>query len=282
MARYRRYQRRGYYGGYRSKASIGQEIAAQHKREAAELSRELGGTDSDVKRYFFSLSHSSLSDILDEYENRYGASARQYAEITIPKWQSGERTMSGMVASRLFDLLPPRMPLAEKYKLTEGLWKHYGPSSKKRLRVGLDADPNAVCDAIRSHLDDVVVSYKIPEQLEARFNWLSAGDVSVKQQLLNHLRSQERALVAEGARLQLPVLTDHLRSDADGLTTRAAQMLRIGKHEIELLIDKSATGVALEDWAPPQRVSSSTSDNGGCSWIFWVIGAIVLYMIFAR
>jgi len=242
----------------------------------------LGGTDSDVKRYFFSLSHSALSDLLDEYENRYGSSARQYAEITIPKWESGERTMSGMVASRLFDLLPPRMPLAEKYKLTEGLWKHYGPSSKKRLRVGLEADPNEVCDAIRSHLDEVVVGYKIPEQLEARFNWLSAGDVAVKQQLLNHLRSQERALVAEGARLQLPVLTEHLRSDTDGLTTRAAQMLRIGKHEIELLIDKTASGVSLEDWAPPQQVSSSTSDNEGCSWIFWVIGATILYMIFAR
>jgi len=100
--------------------------------------------------------------------------------------------------------------------------------------------------------------------------------------LLNHLRSQERALVAEGARLQLPVLTEHLRSDTDGLTTRAAQMLRIGKHEIELLIDKTASGVSLEDWAPPQQVSSSTSDNEGCSWIFWVIGAIILYMIFAR
>lgn len=282
MARYRGYRGRGYYGGYRSKASIGQEIAAQHKREAAELSRELGGTDTDVKRYFFSLSHAALSDILDEYENRYGSSARQYAEITIPKWQSGERTMSGMVASRLFDLMPPRMPLAEKYKLTEGLWKHYGPSSKKRLRVGLEADPNVVFDAIRSHLDEVVVGYKIPEQLEARFNWLSAGDVAVKQQLLNHLRSQERALVAEGARLQLPVLTEHLRSDTEGLTTRAAQMLRIGKHEIELLIDKTASGVALEDWAPPQRVSSSASDNEGCSWIFWVIGAVILYMIFAR
>ena len=282
MARYRGYRGRRSYGGYRNKASIGQEIAAQHKREAAELSRELGGTDSDVKRYFFSLSHSALSDLLDEYENRYGSSARQYAEITIPKWQSGERTMSGMVASRLFDLLPPRMPLAEKYKLTEGLWKHYGPSSKKRLRVGLEADPNAVCDAIRSHLDEVVVGYKIPEQLEARFNWLSAGDVAVKQQLLNHLRSQERALVAEGARLQLPVLTEHLRSDTEGLTSRAAQMLRIGKHEIELLIDKTASGVALEDWTPPQRASTSTSDNEGCSWIFWVIGAVILYMIFAR
>ena len=47
--------------------------------------------------------------------------------------------MAGQTAERLFKLLPPRMPLQAKYKLTEGLWKHFGPSSRKRLRIGLDA-----------------------------------------------------------------------------------------------------------------------------------------------
>ncbi len=282
MGRYRSYYGRSNYRGRRSQNSIGQEIAQQHKREAAELSRELGGMDSDVKQYFFNLPEASLKKILDEYEKRYGSSARQYAALTMPTWRTGKRTMSGMVASRLFDLLPPRMPLAAKYKLTEGLWQHFGPSSKKRLRIGLDADPSAVHDAIRTHLDNVVVSHQIPQQLEARFNWLSSGDVAVKQQLLNHLRSQERALIAEGARLQMPVLTEHLKSDAQALTTRVAQQLRIGKHEIELLIDINATGIALEEWAPPPRPTSAARDDSSWYWVFWLIGAFILYKIFSH
>ena len=43
------YRRRGRRRNY------GQERALQHIQEAKDLSRELGGTDEDVKSYFFSL-----------------------------------------------------------------------------------------------------------------------------------------------------------------------------------------------------------------------------------
>ena len=54
------------------------------------------------------------------------APAREYAANTIPKWRTGRVQMGGMIAERLFNLLPPRMPLAVKYKLVEGLWHHVG------------------------------------------------------------------------------------------------------------------------------------------------------------
>ena len=105
---------------------------------------------------------------------------------------NGKRQMSGTIAERLFNLLPPRMPLAKKYQLVENLWRHIGPKSKKTLRVGLDAGNEQVLDAVRKHIDDVVVYYKIPENLEKRFNWLAAGDAHVKQDLLNHLQQYEK------------------------------------------------------------------------------------------
>jgi hypothetical protein len=157
--------------------------------------------------------------------------------------------MSGMVAERLFDLLPRTMPLTIKYQLTEKLWKHFGPSSRKRLRIGLDADIGPILDAVRSHIDEVVVHYRIPENLERRFEWLAAGDVNVKQQLLNHVRASEKALVVEGARIQMPVMLQHLSSPEGRQTKRLAQVLRVGKHELELLLDKKASGVTLEEWS---------------------------------
>src|SRR5262249_55941596 len=154
-----------------------------------------------------------------------GPSARDYAEQTITKWQTGRVHMGGPTAERLFKLLPPRMPLTAKYQLVENLWKHVGPKSKKICRIGLDASVDQVLEVVRKHLDDVVTHYKIPEQLERRFNWLAAGDAHVKQDLLNHVQQYEKQLIAHnGAGVQLPVMIEHLRSEAGQHTHRLAQV----------------------------------------------------------
>lgn len=282
MARYRRRSGGSYRSnyGYRSR-DVGLERALQHIEEAKELSRELGGTDKDVKAYFFSLSPNQLKSILDEYEARHGRKAREYAERTLPKWRSGQVTMSGQNASRLFALLPPRMPLPEKYKLTENLWRHVGPSSRKMLRVGLDADIDDAVEAIRDHIEQVVIHYKIPEDLERRFNWLSAGDVDVKQNLLNHLRQMEKTLVVEGATTQLPVMLEHLNSVDGQHTHRLAQVLKVGKHELEILIDKNSSGVKLEEPSIAARAATASS-SGSYAWVWWLIGIAVVIFLLAR
>src|SRR6266699_7307941 len=82
-----------------------------------------------------------------------------------------------------------------------------------------------------------VTHYRIPNNLESRFNWLAAGDAHVKQDLLNYLRSKEKTLVVDGARIRLPVMLDHLRGEAGQYTHRLAEVLKIGNHELELLMD---------------------------------------------
>lgn len=271
----RRYGRRRYAGSrYSSSRSIGIERAQQHIREAEALSRELGGTDKDVKEYFFSLSPAQLSQVLQLYGQRYGQDARDYAVQTMSDWRSGRRKMAGQTASRLFNLLPPLMPIGEKYKLTEGLWRHVGPSSKRRLRVGADASVDDALAAARDHVESVVSGYQIPDGLARRFEWLSAGDVSVKQQLLNHVQGLEKKLVVEDLRQRLPVLINHLRQDSANLTKRVAHTLVVGKHELEVLVDGTASGVQLEEWRP-----ISSTGGGGLTWLWWVlaIGAAVLF-----
>jgi len=264
---------------YRSGRSVGVERALQHIEDARVLSEELGGTDKDVKAYFFSLSEEEISSLLVEYGTRYGDPAREYAFNTLGQWKSGRVKMSGTVAERLFNLLPPRMPIGVKYKLTENLWEHFGPKSKKRLRIGLDADLGSTVEAVQAHFEEVVLQHRIPDQLERRFNWLASGDVEVKQHLLNHLRSQERLLLSEGARLQLPVMIDHLKQDNEALTTRVSQMLKIGKHELELLIDPDAEGCRLEEWTPPTRPRTETSSGGGINWGFLIIAGLLIWAL---
>jgi len=257
---------------YRSRA--GSERARRHIEEAHRLSQELGGSDEDVKKYFFSLPSNQLRQILEAYQEKYGREARLYAEKTLHKWRSGQVTMSGMVASRLFELLPPRMPLTAKYALTENLLRHFGPTSKKKLLIGLNANVEDVIDTVRTHIEAVVVDYKIASNLERRFDWLAAGDVHTKQDLLNHFRAMEKSLVVEGARAQVPIMLEHLRGNEGRNTHRLAQVLKIGKHELELLVDRKSSGVVLTEPSPIARAS------GNLKWLWLAAGIdLLLYWL---
>ena len=266
-----------YRGRSRGKSrSYGRDRALAHIAAAKRLTAELGGMDKGVKAYFFSLAPLELSAILDDYQHAYGSKAREYAAETIPKWSSGRVQMSGMVAERLFNLLPARMPLGVKYKLVEGLWHHVGPSSKHRIRVGADADVTDIIELARSNITEFVVNYKIPADLECRFNWLSAGDVSIKQMLLSHIQEVEKTVVVEAIRAQVPLMLEHLRS-AGSQTGRLAQIVRVGKHELELLMDKGSTGVRAEE--PTRFIFATPAKSGSYTGLVWVI-LIVIFVAF--
>jgi len=268
MSRYHRRSRFRY-----SHHSTGRARALQHIEEARRLTQELGGTDEDVKQYFFSLPPNELQEILVEYGRLHGEAARQYAEETLEKWRSGHVKMSGMVAERLFRLLPPRMPLSEKYRLIENLWTHVGPSSNKVIRIGLDASLDDVLAAVRTHIEQIVIQYRIPENLERRFDWLASGDSQTKQSLLNYFREKEKELVELGAREYVPALMDHLRSEQGKRTHHVAQILHVGKHKLELRIDKESSGVAVVE---PYAIKPNKGGESDWTWVIWILGGLAV------
>jgi len=170
------------------------------------------------------------------------------------------------------------MPLGVKYKLVEGLWHHVGPSSKHRIRVGADANVAEVVELARSKITEFVVNYKIPENLERRFNWLSAGDVSIKQMLLSHIQEVEKTIVVEAVRAQVPVMLDHLRS-AGSHTGRLAQIVRVSKHELELLMDKTVTGARMEEPSKPVRSMQQNSVNPYLFFFSVFVASLVIFLI---
>ena len=103
--------------------------------------------------------------------------------------------------------------------------------------------------------------------------------MSLKQELLNHLQQHlEKNLVVEAARLQLPIMQDHLRSEVGRQTYRLAQILKLGNHELELLIDKNATGVALVE--PSSLLRSPTSQVSSFKWLWWAAAAAIALYFF--
>lgn len=270
-----KYNRGGSRNNYRkSYNNYGSERARQHIREAEALTKELGGTDKDVKEYFFSLDAQELEPILTEYGYKYGEDAKEYAEKTITKWSSGQVNMSGMVAERLFNLLPPYMPLSVKYKLIENLWTHVGVSSKKVFYIGLDADVSEVERVVKEYLEGVASVYQIPASMEKRFNWLSQGDANIKQQLLNFFQQKEKDLVSDVMATNLPILISHIANAKNDFSTNASQVLNVGKHEVLIKIDKNINGVT--DIAPVIKHPESNNI------IWWIIGFIILAVILSK
>ena len=285
VARYRNsYRYRGYrrYNSRYSKRDIGKERALEHIEEARKLSEELGGTDKIVKQYLFKLRGAKLNNLLRAYERNFGSNKRKYAEETLPDWRSGKRQMSGLVAERLYGLLPPLMPIKTKYSIAEGLWEHFGPSSSKLLRFGSDATADQLESMVSEHITSVVQNYSIPEHMSERFEWLSSGDVEVKQQILNYLRQTDRDSVVQQSRTKIEIMIESFFGEHADQVKSYEETLRIGKHILVLKPDRNFEGSAFE--TPPTPVlkiskADSKSDDTAC---WWVIGVIILIIIIAN
>jgi len=238
------YRRRRYS---RSSRSYGQERARAHIEEASAFADEVGNADSIVKNAFFSLSGSARDGLLRKYETLYGASAREYAQQTIPKWKSGAVRMSGMVAKRLFALMPPLMPTSQKHQIVEAVWKRYGPHSRKYVYVGPGSDPRDVLAAIEQYFETLTVRYAIPKALERQFDWLSDNDVVVKQQLLNHFMDEQRKAALASARLNLDMILERMQSDDEMRIAKLSHTVFVGNHQLEIRADRFRTGFVLSD-----------------------------------
>jgi hypothetical protein len=232
-------------GGRRN--DYGRARTARHIDEAASFSAEVGGSDRIVKDAFFSLSGKSREYLFEEYAGLYGGPARDYAIKTIPKWRSGGVRMSGMVAQRLFALMPPYLPIEQKHLIVETIWKRYGPRSRNFMYIGPDSTAGAVVAEIERYFTNLSVLYNIPANLESRFDWLSDNDVTLKQQLLNHFLNEQRKAAIQSAKLNVDMILAAMKSADAGQILKLVHTVFVGNHQLELRADPLRVGYLFSD-----------------------------------
>jgi hypothetical protein len=262
---------RRYYRSHSHASTAGQEAARRHIEEARQFEKEIGGTVSDVKKYFFGLKDAELNAVFVAYSRQYGASKEAYARQAFSRWKSGSTQMSGLVAKRLFDLLPPRMPIATKLELAGNVWRHFGTTSTHHFTVGPNAHPKLVMDRIHETLAAEVQDYNIPENVKNRFDWLAAGDVSVKEHLLNYFRQMDRKIATDSLNEQLPVLQAQMRNHS-GHTGSVHTKLEIYKHSVQIWIDPRLDAQFREGQLERKR---SAGDASGVIWLLIAVAVIV-------
>ena len=247
--------------------------ANNHIEQARAFSEEVGHADEEVKQAFFSLSGSDLDHLLEEYGDLHGEAAREYARDTIPKWRARTVTMSGMVAQRLFTLLPPFMHAEQKYRLVEAIWKRYGARSRKYVYLGPNCDPEAVVADIDAYFDRLDVLHLIPETLKRRFDWLSENDAAAKEQLLNHFMHQQRRAAVLSAGLNIPLMLSSMQTDSEGHIRKLNHTVFVGNHHVEIKADPLRSGFLLSD--SPNDLTRRPSPFNACSTLV-ALAAVVL------
>ena len=221
-----------------------------HIREAAEFSSRMGGLDETVKAWFFALPKEKRKAVFDRYGALYGQDAKAYAQNAWRLWKSSRRAMSGLVAKRLFDCLPPLMPEREKYALAARLWERCAPSSSLRLSVGPSAPRTAVAAAVAAHFDRTVRDCFIPKSLRDTFRWLAEDDVRACERLLNSFVRQEKELACLEAGETVALLQRQKREHPE-LVRTARKTVRAGKHTVELIVEGPAGSAEVREWTPP-------------------------------
>ncbi len=259
-------RRRGYGSNNYGTRNHGYERAKQHIEAARKLTAELGGADNDVKDYFFSLNAIQLKAVLAAYEKAFGTRPREYAEATIPKWRSGRVSMSGLVAERLFSLLPGMMPIEKKYDLVKSLWENKCPASNKTVYIGPDTPVEEISDYVRRHLHKVVNDYQVPETIVGRFKWLANADVDLQQKLYNYFLQLNREVVTQATNDRVPRLLEQVKN-GQAVRSHITQQLRVGNHCLELVLHPDASGISE---SAPRRLRQGS----GCLSVVLLVAAL--------
>jgi hypothetical protein len=265
--------------------NYGSERAKKHIAEAKELSAELGGTDKDVKKWFFSLKESEMEKVWSLYSTAYGDKKLDYAKEAFPKWKSGKRIMSGLIASRLFKILPPIMPISTKYDLVESLWNHVGPKKKRLILSGSQASSEEIVSIFREEVGNLTTKWEIPAGMSIRFNWLSENNSKVTQELLSHIRKQEKELGERVIEQYVPILKEKFSGELKETTTRLSHIIQVGNQSVELRLQGEGAEIKVSEWYSASFRSSGSSGSGGSSassgtppWI-WLMGFFIVVIV---
>jgi hypothetical protein len=191
--------------------------------------------------------------------------------------------MSGLVASRLFNLLPPLMPLEAKFDLVDSLWRHVSPSRKRLIVAGRSTPIDQITEAVILEVRGLSTNWEIPTTMKNRFNWLAQQDSETYENLLQHIKEVERLQGEKILQEQIPVLKNKFDMELSDTASRMSYEIVVGRQTVELRLLEGAQSISVGAWSPPYKVTKpnnvSTLESGIPLWL-WVVGlvAIVIFL----
>jgi hypothetical protein len=204
------------------------------------LSSHVAGIDRDIEQIFLNLPSYRLDALLIKYGRLYGEEALAYAKRTIPNWKSGKVQMSGVVAERLLNLIPPLLEASDRFELVRKLRAANLPKETRKVSC-TTVNWRSVLKPVLVDLVETRRRFRLPEHLLKRVNWLAQGDVAAAQRILVMVEEDE-------ARLRLEYLEREFRRIDD--LVQQMKSTRAISHTIEIPQGTIVVTIAL----PPSGV----------------------------
>lgn len=251
----------------------------RHIKEAEALSKRLGGMDEEVKSFFFNLDPARRSDVLRRYGKKFGQDKEDYAREAFPYWKSGERRMSGLVAGRLFDLLPPIMPMDLKLNIVEGLFESAGRKREDYVLVPMEAEPHEIVAFVDRTCFGYLADVGIDETVKEQFDWLSGEDADVAEKLFKHAMQVTYDAKKAASEAMLSQLDQELYEHGDTIQ-EITSTIQLRQHQVHIKRTE-----AVEE---PRTVDRLTFNRGGhepkSSWdrispVFWWVAGGLLFLL---
>jgi hypothetical protein len=157
------------------------------------MSSSIGGIDDDVKQIFLNLPLEKLILVFRLYGQRYGVGAQSYAQSTYYSWRSGRVRMSGMVAGRLLNLVPPVLDPAQRFELVKKVRNAHLRKERKQISCHPTDWRHKVAPIVAQFIA-TSQNVKIPQYVLDLVCWLADGDAAAAQRLLAAAEQEEAAV----------------------------------------------------------------------------------------
>lgn len=186
----RRRRKKKYYGEYHSDAR---------------LQRYFSPIVDDLKSMFFALSSTQLSELLLDYQEKYGDSAYSYAQFAYPSWKSGRRKMSDQTLLRLVETLPYFITERQRLVLLEKMFAAYVEDypksyvSKTTTWSTYETDLNNLITEIKGRYSVYSRPIDFKQEILDMATWLCNDDMTVGKRILGNYYYKLYCLKADSA-----------------------------------------------------------------------------------
>lgn len=241
----------------------GWQRAQRHIAAAGAFSAEVDGTDRIIKDVFFRLSGPSLDALFAAYGHRFGSTAAGYARTTRDRWRRGQVKMSGIVAQRLYAVIPAFMSADDKGHIVEVLWKRYASRSNWYLYVGTGASIADFMQRVEGHFDALLSYGNLPPTLTSRFAWLTDNDAMETRRLIAKFAEGQKATAFTAARISVGVMTTAMGAGPIRNPDALSHSVAVGDHVLTLKADPLRVGLLMSDSATARVKPPSRFDGRG-------------------
>jgi|GEM_PF-1803871 len=201
-----------------------------------------------IKTHFFNLSTSSFDQLLQEYGNKHGASAKSYAKKTYSKWKSREVDLSGETQEKLIDLVPRFLSTEQRTSILEDIVAHNEPDKPSQEFLVKAADPQVGFSEVRAFLQQNTnpdsLAYLSTKAMN-RAKWLFDNDSTVVRSILAKLSGAQDANQRTTALRELELLEKTISS---GQVKSASQKFEFPSCRVKITVRPKGLLESLRDW----------------------------------